>query len=53
MDHFSPNTLTDKSTMIRPGDKGDAPILKPTLMACVPLIIDRIYKGIQVQYGTL
>ena len=35
--------------MIRQGDKGDATVLRPTLMACVPLIIDRIYKGIQVR----
>ncbi len=35
--------------MIRPGEKGDAPILGPTLMAAVPLILDRIYKGIQVK----
>jgi len=44
--YSSPNTLTDKSTMIKKGGKGDATILKPTFMACVPLILDRIYKGI-------
>ena len=41
--------MTDTSTMIRKGDKGDAPILRPTLMAAVPLILDRIYKGVQVK----
>ena len=42
--YSSPNTLTDKSTMIKKGGKGDASVLKPTFMACVPLILDRIYK---------
>lgn len=42
--YSSPNTLTDKSTMIKKGGKGDASILRPTFMACVPLILDRIYK---------
>ena len=32
--------------MIKTGEKGDASILKPTVMAAVPLILDRIYKGI-------
>merc|ERR1719317_819683 len=40
------NTLTDKSTMVRKGHKGDASVLKPTIMFCVPLILDRIYKGV-------
>jgi len=41
-----PNTLTDKSTMVKRGQKGDASVLKPTIMFCVPLILDRIYKGV-------
>merc|ERR1712002_178057 len=44
--YSSPNTLTDKSTMIQKGASGDASILKPTMMACVPLVLDRIYKGV-------
>jgi len=44
--YSSPNTLTDKSTMIQKGALGDSTVLKPTFMACVPLILDRIYKGI-------
>jgi len=44
--YSSPNTLTDKSTMIQKGASGDASILRPTLMACVPLVLDRIYKGV-------
>ena len=46
--YSSPNTLTDKSTMIRTGGKGDATILKPTVMAAVPLVLERIYKGIHL-----
>ena len=42
--YSNPNTLTDKSTMIKKGGKGDASVLQPTFMACVPLILDRIYK---------
>ena len=26
--------------------KGDASVLKPTLMCAVPVVLDRIYKGI-------
>ena len=44
--YSSPNTMTDMSTKIKKGHKGDATILKPTLMCCVPLILDRIYKNI-------
>lgn len=44
--YSGPNTLTDKSTMIKRGQKGDATVLKPTVMFCVPLILDRIYKGV-------
>jgi len=40
------NTLTDTSTMIKRGQKGDATVLRPTIMFCVPLILDRIYKGV-------
>ena len=44
-----PNTLTDKSTMVKRGQQGDASVLKPTIMFCVPLILDRIYKGVTEQ----
>lgn len=40
------NTLLDSSTKIMKGCKGDASILKPTCMTTVPLILDRISKGI-------
>lgn len=38
--------ITDKSSMVKKGCKGDAATLKPTVMAAVPLILDRLYKGI-------
>lgn len=44
--YSSPNTMTDMSTKVKRGHKGDAAVLKPTLMCCVPLILDRIYKNI-------
>ena len=44
--YSSPNTLIDTSTMIMPGAKGDASILKPSFMTAVPIFMDKIYKGI-------
>ena len=40
------NTLIDRSSMVKRGSKGDATVLKPTVMAAVPLILDRVYKSI-------
>ena len=45
--YSSPNTLTSNSTKIIKGGVGDTVILKPTLMCAVPLVLDRIFKGIQ------
>ena len=44
--YSTPNTLNDKSTMIKRGQKGDATILKPTVICCVPLVLERVYKGV-------
>jgi len=44
--YSSPNTMTDMSTKVKRGNKGDASVLKPTMMCVVPLILDRIYKNI-------
>lgn len=44
--YSTPNTLIDTSTKIMKGCKGDASVLKPTTMTTVPLILDRISKGI-------
>jgi len=38
-------TLTTKSSKVAIGSKGDAVVLAPTLMCCVPLILERIYKS--------
>ena len=43
----SPLTLSDNSAKIKKGTKGDAPELKPTLMAAVPAILDRVREGIR------
>ncbi|KDP29956.1 hypothetical protein JCGZ_18525 [Jatropha curcas] len=39
-------TLTDTSNKIKKGTKGDATVLKPTLMAAVPAILDRVRDGV-------
>jgi len=38
--------MTDKSTAIMPGCKGDASLLRPTIMCAVPLMLDRIRKSV-------
>ena len=45
--YSSPLTMTDESSKIKRGSQGDATILRPTIMASVPLILDRIFKKIQ------
>merc|ERR1711899_169957 len=45
--YSSPNTMIDTSTKVKAGTKGDCTVLRPSLMCAVPLVIDRIYKGIQ------
>ncbi|XP_055929424.1 long-chain-fatty-acid--CoA ligase 4-like isoform X3 [Argiope bruennichi] len=44
--YSSPHTMTDKGTAIMSGCKGDATVLKPTIMCAVPLMADRIRKGV-------
>ena len=45
--YSTPLTMTDKSSKIKRGCQGDATILRPTIIASVPLILDRIHKSIQ------
>jgi long-subunit acyl-CoA synthetase (AMP-forming) len=45
--YSSPSTLTDSSPGIVPGQLGDISVLKPTVMAAVPIILDRIYKSLR------
>lgn len=42
----SPLTLTDASNKIKKGTKGDASMLRPTVMASVPAILDRVRDGV-------
>ncbi|RXG53582.1 Long-chain-fatty-acid--CoA ligase 4 [Armadillidium vulgare] len=44
--YSSPLTMTDRSTKVKRGCKGDVSVLHPTFIPAVPLILDRIYKGI-------
>uniref|UniRef100_A0A671T1H0 long-chain-fatty-acid--CoA ligase n=1 Tax=Sinocyclocheilus anshuiensis TaxID=1608454 RepID=A0A671T1H0_9TELE len=44
--YSSPQTLSDQSTKIKKGSKGDCTVLKPSLMAAVPEIMDRINKNV-------
>eukprot|EP00095_Tigriopus_kingsejongensis_P000185 maker-scaffold41_size498431-snap-gene-0.11 protein:Tk00185 transcript:maker-scaffold41_size498431-snap-gene-0.11-mRNA-1 annotation:"Long-chain-fatty-acid--CoA ligase " len=47
--YSSPNTMIDASTKIKSGGPGDCSVLNPSLMCAVPLVIDRIYKGIHAK----
>ena len=42
--YSSPNTMTDMSSAIKRGEKGDISLLKPTIMCSVPLVLVRIQK---------
>ncbi|OCT67498.1 long-chain-fatty-acid--CoA ligase 4 isoform X2 [Xenopus laevis] len=44
--YSSPLTMSDQSSKIKKGSKGDCSVLRPTLMAAVPEIMDRIYKNV-------
>ncbi|KAJ6223379.1 hypothetical protein RDWZM_001924 [Blomia tropicalis] len=48
----SPHTITDLSVGLMPGTKGDVTLLKPTLMASVPLVLDRIRKAIYARLNS-
>jgi long-chain acyl-CoA synthetase len=44
--YSSPFTLTDVSSAIKEGDKGDLAVLKPSLIAVVPIVLERFCKGV-------
>jgi long-chain acyl-CoA synthetase len=44
--YSSAQTLTNKSSKVKAGSKGDVNLFRPTLMCAVPLILERIYKSI-------
>lgn len=50
--YSSPFTLTDQGTALMPGVVGDATLLKPTVMVAVPLLLNRIRKGIEQALAT-
>ncbi|XVE95477.1 hypothetical protein REPUB_Repub02eG0100800 [Reevesia pubescens] len=43
----TPLTLSDTSSKIKSGTKGDATVLSPTVMASVPAILDRVRDGVR------
>ncbi|EPB65364.1 hypothetical protein ANCCEY_15573, partial [Ancylostoma ceylanicum] len=43
---INPLTLHDRASKIKPGTYGDCHALRPTLMAAVPAIMDRIFKAV-------
>ena len=45
--YSSPATLTDSSPGIISGQLGDVNVLKPTVMAAVPIILDRINNSLR------
>lgn len=51
--YSSPQTLSDQSSKIKKGSKGDVSALKPTLMAAVPEIMDRIYKNVMTRVNEM
>ncbi|KAG6663027.1 long chain acyl-CoA synthetase 8 [Carya illinoinensis] len=51
MGYGSAATLTDTSNKIKKGTKGDASVLKPTVMTAVPAILDRIRDGVLKKVG--
>ncbi|KAK3698543.1 hypothetical protein QZH41_014469 [Actinostola sp. cb2023] len=44
--YSTPLTLSDQSSKIKKGSKGDLTVLRPTLMAAVPVIMDRIRQNV-------
>ena len=45
--YSSPFTLTDRSSSIKDGHQGDVSVLRPSIVTTVPLMLERIFKGIQ------
>lgn len=44
--YSSPATLTSSSLKVAPGTDGDAKVAKPTVMNCVPLVLDKVIKSV-------
>jgi long-chain acyl-CoA synthetase len=50
--YSSPQTIVDTSTAIKKGHKGDLRVLKPTIMAAVPIILERLSKTVYEKLST-
>jgi len=46
MGYGSPHTLTDTGVKLQQGCRGDAPILKPTVMLFAPAVLDKVYAAV-------
>jgi long-chain acyl-CoA synthetase len=46
-------TISDKSSRIKSGSKGDAPELRPSIMPAVPEISERIRKGYLPRFSVI
>lgn len=44
--YSTPQTIADNSTAVKKGQKGDLRILKPTIMAAVPIVLERLSKTV-------
>lgn len=49
--YSSPITITDTSTGIKRNEKGDLKVLEPTIMAGVPIVLERIMKAVFEKVG--
>lgn len=47
--YSSPVTITDQSTAVKRGQKGDLTTLRPTIMTAVPAILERLTKAIKLR----
>ncbi len=50
--YSTPQTITDTSTAIKKGQKGDLRVLKPTIMAAVPIVLERLNKTVYEKLST-
>lgn len=50
--YSSPQTIADNSTAIKKGQKGDLRVLKPTIMAAVPVVLERLSKTVYEKLST-
>ncbi|KAF0308413.1 Long-chain-fatty-acid--CoA ligase 4 [Amphibalanus amphitrite] len=45
--YSSPLTMMDTSSKVKRGCRGDCSVLKPTMVAAVPMVLDRVVQGIE------